>query len=54
MTYGQQLIMAENSDIFFAIYLVWKGHFFFLKGMYKPGLGFLFGLTKKLGRCKES
>ena len=24
------------------------------KGMYQPGPGFLFGLTEKLGRCKES
>ena len=30
---GQKLFLAENSEIFiFAIYLVWKGHFFVEKG----------------------
>ena len=52
MISGQKLFLAENSEILiFAIYLVWKGHFFVEK---VHGLGFLFGLTEKLGRYKES
>ena len=34
----------------------WYGKAIFLLKMatYQPDLGFLFGLTKELGRCKES